>query len=61
MQAMEVAVGLLRKCTTAGEMVANGQLHAALRLLLSVRAQLTPSRTTSISRCAWAPLQYQSS
>ncbi|KAK9807943.1 hypothetical protein WJX73_005699 [Symbiochloris irregularis] len=48
-QAMEVAVGLLRKCTTAGEMVADGRLHAALRLLLSVRAQLTPSRTTSIS------------
>ena len=47
---MEVAVGLLQKCNTAGQLVAEGRLPAALRLLLSVKAQLHPVRTSSMPR-----------
>ena len=45
-QAMEVAVGLLHKCTTAGQLAVDRRLHAALRLLLDVKAQLAPAPGT---------------
>lgn len=41
MQAVKLAVGLLQKCVKASQLAAERQLHAAVRLLLTVQAQLS--------------------
>ena len=48
-QALETAVSLLQKCASAGQMIADRQLHAALRLLLAVKAQLSPAPAAGLS------------